>query len=156
MDNAGVRVLGIDLGLRRIGLAVSDRSCTLARPLETIERSASDRKAVQALVLVIERLAADEDGLSAIVIGHPRRLDGSANEQTHHVERMAEALRRRTALPIVLQDERLTSREADSRLALNERNWRARKQKLDAASAAIILQDYLDEHPRAGGAPLAD
>jgi putative Holliday junction resolvase len=154
-DNASVRVLGIDLGMRRIGLAISDRSRTLARPLETLARGPSDRKAVQALVLAIERLAAEEDGLSAIVIGHPRRLDGSANEQTQQVERMVEALRRRTAIPLVLQDERLTSREADSRLAMSERDWRVRKRKLDAASAAVILQDYLDEHPRAGGAPLA-
>jgi putative Holliday junction resolvase len=148
-------VLGLDLGLRRIGIAVSDRSGTLARPLETIERGPSDRKALQALVLAIERLAAEEDGLAAIVIGHPHRLDGSANEQTSHVERMAEALRRRIALPIVLQDERLTSHEADSRLASTERSWRARKKKLDAAAAAIILQDYLDEHRRADEAPVA-
>jgi putative Holliday junction resolvase len=155
VDNVPVRVLGIDLGLRRIGLAVSDPSRTLARPLGMIERGASDRKAVQALVLAIGRLAAEEDGLDTIVVGYPRRLDGSATDQTAHVERLVDALRRRTALPVVLQDERLTSHEAESRLASTERSWRARKKKLDAAAAAVILQDYLDEHSRAGGVPLA-
>jgi putative transcription antitermination factor YqgF len=60
------------------------------------------------------------------------------------VQAFVDALRGRTTLKIVTADERLTSREAESRLALNERDWRKRKQKLDAAAAAIILQDYLD------------
>jgi putative holliday junction resolvase len=78
------------------------------------------------------------------VIGLPRRLDGSANEMTSRVEAFAQTLGRRTSLPIVLQDERLTSLEAESRLAVREKDWRVRKQRLDAAAAAIILQDYLD------------
>jgi putative Holliday junction resolvase len=51
-------------------------------------------------------------------------------------------------LPVILQDERLSSHEADSRLSANERDWRRRKKKLDAAAAAIVLQDYLDHRPR--------
>jgi putative Holliday junction resolvase len=56
----------------------------------------------------------------------------------------AESLAARTSLPVTLQDERLTSREAESRLALREKDWRARKARVDAAAAAVILQDYLD------------
>ena len=89
--------------------------------------------------------AAEEDGLASLVVGLPRRLDGSPNDMTPRVEAFAAALRARTALPVVLQDERLTSREAESRLALREKDWRVRKKQLDAAAAAIILQDYLDE-----------
>jgi putative Holliday junction resolvase len=63
---------------------------------------------------------------------------------TPRVEAFARTLGLRTALPITLQDERLTSREAESRLALHTKDWRARKARLDAAAAAIILQDYLD------------
>ena len=63
---------------------------------------------------------------------------------TARVERFAQELAARTALPVALQDERLSSREAESRLALRERDWRIRKERLDAAAAAIILQDYLD------------
>ncbi len=60
------------------------------------------------------------------------------------VEQFARRLGTKTALPITLQDERLSSREAESRLALSDKNWRSRKARLDAAAAAVILQDYLD------------
>ena len=66
------------------------------------------------------------------------------------MQQIVDALRARITLPIVLQDERLSSHEAEGRLALNERDWRVRKEKLDAAAAAVILQDYLDARPRAG------
>jgi putative Holliday junction resolvase len=141
-----MRVLGIDLGQRRIGLALSDPSGTLARPWQTLERSASDRKAATALAATIEALARDEDGLSLVVVGLPRRLDGSDTEQTAHVRRMIDALARRVATPIAVHDERLSSHEADARLAATDRDWRRRKARLDAAAAAVILQDYLDAH----------
>jgi putative Holliday junction resolvase len=64
------------------------------------------------------------------------------------VEAFARALEQRVGIPVILQDERLSSHEADSRLAERERNWRRRKPKLDAAAAAIVLQDYLDHRRR--------
>jgi putative Holliday junction resolvase len=67
---------------------------------------------------------------------------------TARVEAFAATLGRRTALPVILQDERLTSHEAESRLAVRAKRWQDRKAKLDAAAAAIILQDYLDSRPR--------
>jgi len=137
------RVLGIDVGGRRIGLAISDPSRTLARPLATI-RIASRRDAVDRVVQEVARLMREEDGLDAIVVGVPRRLDGSASDETRHVEAFIEALRQSTTVPIAREDERLTSREAESRLAEHQRDWRVRKLKLDAAAAAVILQDYLD------------
>lgn len=140
-----MRVLAIDVGERRIGLAVSDTSCTLARPLSALKVS-GDADAVERVVGEIARLASEEDGVATIVVGLPVRLDGSPNAQTAHVTSFIEALKVRTPLPIVTVDERLTSREAESRLAVSERDWRVRKTKLDAASAAIILQDYLDQH----------
>jgi putative Holliday junction resolvase len=79
-----------------------------------------------------------------VVVGLPRRLDGSPNDLTARVERFARDLAERTRLPVSLQDERLTSYEAEARLAIRDKNWRTRKQRLDAAAAAIILQDYLD------------
>jgi putative Holliday junction resolvase len=82
--------------------------------------------------------------VSTIVVGLPVRLDGTPSEQSARVGAFIEALRQQTTIPIVVADERLTSREAESRLALRERDWRKRKQKLDAAAAAVILQDYLD------------
>ena len=136
-------MLAIDVGGRRIGLAISDPSRTLARPLSTLTvTSAAD--GVTRVADEIGRLERDDDGLSSIVVGMPVRLDGSASEETVRVAAFVEALRAHTSLPIVTADERLTSREAESRLSVLERDWRERKKKLDAAAAAIILQEYLD------------
>jgi putative holliday junction resolvase len=138
-----MRVLGVDVGARRVGLAVSDPSRTLARPLATLKvRSASD--AVDRVVAAILALSAEDDGLDMVVVGMPARLDGTPTTQTSHVIEFVQALRLRTSLAIMTEDERLTSREAESRLAIGERDWRKRKDKLDAAAAAILLQDYLD------------
>jgi len=142
-----VRVLGIDLGRRRVGLAISDPSGTLARPLATLTVM-STAEAVDRVAAEATRLSAEEDGLAAIVVGVPARLDGSPTEGTHAVAEFVAALTARVSVPVVGGDERLTSREAEARLALRERDWRRRKEKLDAAAAAIILQDYLDQHPR--------
>jgi len=138
------RIAGLDVGERRIGVAVSDVTGTLARPVGVVRTSGLDKDAIERAAAEIARLAGEDDGLVALVIGLPRRLDGTANEMTSRVEAFAQTLGRRTSLPIALQDERLTSLEAESRLAVREKDWRARKQRLDAAAAAIILQDYLD------------
>jgi putative Holliday junction resolvase len=97
----------------------------------------------------IARLRDEDDGVATLVVGLPRRLDGRPTEMTTAVEAFAHRLAEKCALPLVLQDERLSSHEADSRLATREKDWRVRKRKLDAASAAVILQDYLDA--RSGG-----
>ena len=88
------------------------------------------------------------EGVERVVVGLPRRLDGSPTEMTPRVETFAGAIATRTGLPVVLQDERLTSREAESRLAIRHKSWRVRKARLDAAAAAVILQDYLDSLPK--------
>ena len=138
------RIAGLDVGERRIGVAVSDATGTLARPVGVVRTSGLDGDALDRAAAELTRLAAEDDGLTALVVGLPRRLDGSPNEMTPRVEAFAQTLGQRISLPVVLQDERLTSLEAESRLALREKDWRARKKKLDAAAAAIILQDYLD------------
>jgi putative Holliday junction resolvase len=137
------RLLALDIGGKRTGLAISDVTGTLARPLDVI--TGVD---VVALVLArIDALQQDEDGLAGVVVGRPLRLDGRPNEQTRRVDAIVAALRSRTTLPVSYQDERLSSVEAESRLALREKDWRRRKQKLDAAAAAVILQDFLDSRP---------
>jgi len=93
---------------------------------------------------VLRKLSEDDDGLAGIVVGLPSHLDGRPHEHAVRVRAIAEALELRTGLAVTLQDERLTSVEAEQRLALRERDWRKRKARLDAAAAAIILQDYLD------------
>lgn len=139
-----MRVLGIDVGRRRVGLAISDPSGTLARPLTTLTvTSAAD--AVDRVAAEATRLSSEEDGLVAIVVGVPARLDGSPTDETRAVAAFMIALTARVSVPVVGGDERLTSREAENRLAAWEPDWRRRKKKLDAAAAAIILQDYLDQ-----------
>lgn len=143
-----MRVLGIDYGARRIGLALSDATATLASPWRLLQRPPSEAETLRLLINEIAALAGDDDGLEAVVVGWPRKLNGSPTEQTPIVEAFANALRARIGVPVVLQDERLSSHEAETRLASREPDWRKRKAKLDAAAAAVILQDYLDQRPR--------
>jgi putative Holliday junction resolvase len=143
-----VRVVAFDVGERRIGVAISDATLTLARPVGVLRPISLESDALQLVVAEIMRLGSEDDGVTAVVIGLPRRLDGSATEMTQRVNAFAAKLGATVPLPVVLQDERLTSHEAESRLALTEKDWRVRKRSLDAAAAAIILQDYLDSRPR--------
>lgn len=141
-----MRILALDLGRKRVGLAISDPSATLARPLKTIQ--VTKATAVRQLADEIARLAQEDDGLALVVVGLPRRLDGNPTDETAEVERVIGELRQIVEVPMVTEDERLTSREAESRLAVREKDWRKRKMLLDAAAAAVILQDHLDKrHP---------
>jgi putative Holliday junction resolvase len=139
-----MRALGVDHGRRRIGLALSDASGSLARPWKAIDGRADPRRDATAIAAEVAALARDDEPVGVIVVGHPRRLNGEANAQTPIVERLVAELVALVAVPIVLQDERLTSHEAERLLARGERDWRKRKAQLDAMAAAVILQDYLD------------
>lgn len=136
------------MGERRIGVAISDATRTLARPVGVLSIARLDAAAVARAADEIGRLSAEDDGVAAIVVGLPRRLDGRPTSLTAGVQTFASQLGARTGLPVALQDERLTSVEAESRLAEHDKDWRSRKKRLDAAAAAIILQDHLDELPR--------
>jgi putative Holliday junction resolvase len=126
-----------------VGLAISDASRTLARPLEALAVT-GEADAVERVARRIEQLDLEDDGIGTIVVGMPSSLDGTPTPQTAQVQAFVARLKMRTSLPIATEDERLTSREAESRLARREKDWRKRKAQLDAASAAVFLQDYLD------------
>jgi putative Holliday junction resolvase len=136
-------VLAVDFGARRVGLAISDASRTLARPLEALAVK-GEADAVERVARRIEQLDLEDDGIGTIVVGMPSSLDGTPTAQTAQVHAFVARLKTRTSVPIATEDERLTSREAESRLARREKDWRKRKAQLDAASAAVFLQDYLD------------
>ncbi len=138
-----MRVLAVDVGRRRVGLAISDPTGTIARPLTTLTITGAG-EAVDRVAQEAARLGSEDDGLSAIVVGVPGRLDGTPTDETRQAQAFIARLRSKTTLPVVGEDERLTSREAESHLAVRERDWRKRKIKLDAVAAAVILQDYLD------------
>jgi putative Holliday junction resolvase len=141
-----VRIVAFDLGRRRIGAAISDPSGVLARPLEVIEAAGPAR--IDRVADLVRRLADEDDGLDTVVIGLPGHLDGTPTPETAEAQAFADALGARVRQRVVLQDERLSSVEAERRLAVRDRDWRSRKKKLDAAAAAVILQDYLDGRSR--------
>jgi putative Holliday junction resolvase len=134
-----VRVLALDLGRSRIGVALSDETETLATGLATL-RSAGARKDAQAIAALVREHAVGE-----VVVGMPYRLDGTAGSQGEEVLAFVARLRRRLAVPVVLRDERLTSVAADERLAEAGVRRRQRRERLDRTAAAIVLQEYLDE-----------
>lgn len=142
-----MRIVGLDVGERRIGVAVSDATLTLARPVDVLRPASFEHDGLRLAAAAIARLAGEEDGVSSVVVGLPRRLDGTPTGTTARVEAFAAELERLTGLPVIRQDERLTSREAESRLAVTDKDWRSRKARLDAAAAAVILQDYLNVRP---------
>lgn len=145
-----MRLIAVDVGERRIGLALSDPTATLARPLKVLTVPRVEKTGAKGVIVVAKEiltLEKEEDGLAGVVVGLPVSLTGQAHSQTQYVLRFVESLRNYTELPIYLQDERLSSHEAESRLAEHERDWRQRKARLDAASAAVILQDFLDSQP---------
>jgi len=153
----GMRFLAVDFGQRRLGLALSDASGALARPWRTVPACATPRASAAEIAALVTRAPQDElSDLGAIVVGLPRRLGGEDTTQTAGARAFAGALGELTGLAVHLQDERLTSYEAETRLAEREPDWRKRKAKLDAAAAAIILQDYLDGRPGVPSGRAAD
>jgi putative Holliday junction resolvase len=134
------RVLAVDLGERRIGLALSDPSGTLASPLRTIEVSGDPERDRLAVVD-----AAREAEAQVIVVGLPRSLSGREGPAARRARAEASALAEVAGgIRVELHDERFTTREADRALAAAGKRGRERRARVDAAAAAIILQSYLD------------
>lgn len=130
------RLLALDVGDRRVGLAVCDELQTLATPLAVLNRRsrAEDFQRVQRIV--------DERRIVGLVIGHPLNADSSEGPQAQRVARYARRLAAAVKLPMALWDEFGSSQAAAERLAQAGR--RARQTPLDAEAAAVILQDFLD------------
>lgn len=132
-----MRYLALDLGDRRIGVALSDPTGLLARPFMTLRRASRVEDFTRLNALVAEQQ------VGTVVVGLPLNLDGSDSQQTAWVRDYSAALAAALPVPVELWDERLTSVEATERL--RERGRRALSPgELDAAAAAVILQSYLD------------
>jgi putative Holliday junction resolvase len=133
------RVLGLDLGDVRIGVAISDDERRLAVPLGTVRTGAPhDLRAIAELVR--------EHGVALVVVGHPRSLSGERGEAARKAEAFAEALRAALPVPVVLQDERLSTAEAERALREAGAGGRRRRRAVDRSAATVILQAYLDAH----------
>jgi len=136
-----VRILGLDVGDRRIGLAISDPNGQVAVPLRTLHRTAQDG-AVDAIAALVA-----EENVEAIVVGLPLRMDGSAGSQAESVEEFVRQLLPAVNVPVTLWDERLSTVQAEQLLRRDGPPSRKRKAEQDALAAAIILQGYLDSRP---------
>ncbi len=138
MTEGGGRVLALDVGERRIGVAVSDEMSYLARSVATIKRR-SVAQALDALDTLIQ-----EWRPVAVIVGLPRHMDGSLGPQAERVMAFARLLQERIAVPIVYWDERLSSISAEDILRRQGVTSRDQKLRIDAVAAAVILQEYLD------------
>jgi putative Holliday junction resolvase len=132
------RILGIDFGSARTGLALSDESQTLASPLPAWER-----KNKLGLVKYLQGLIAEHQ-IEKIVLGFPRNLDGSLGEMAQEVLALEEELVRSLGIEIVLWDERLSSVSARRHLKEHRISTKKKKSVVDTISAVLILQSYLD------------
>lgn len=135
------RILGIDYGLRRIGLAVSDPTATIAQPLPTLVRRRGKRPPVQAVADIAREYEAAE-----AVLGLPLNLEGEEDEWTAEVRAFGTALAQRAGIPVRYLDERFTSARAERSVRASglRKSQREDKARVDAAAATLILQAYLD------------
>jgi len=132
------RILGLDIGDKRIGIAVSDELGITAQPVGTLERSGTSADFDR----IIE--TAQEYDVTHIVAGLPKRLDGSSSPQTEKVESFLSELRGRTEIPVQTWDERLTTVAAEASLLEANMRRRSRRKVIDSVAAQIMLQHYLD------------
>ena len=137
------RLIGVDYGLRRVGIAVTDpeRGMAFARP--ALQRKVG--QAVKALVEELAALAKAEDA-AGFVVGLPLALDGSDTETTRQVRNFARKLASTSGVPVELADERLTSTEAGAMLREAGLSARKAKNRLDSQAAVLILETYLAQH----------
>lgn len=132
------RVLALDLGSRRIGLAISGPLHITAQPLTTLEAS-GPRRAIEEIGRIVR-----ERGVERVIVGLPLLLNGSRGVEARKAERFAAELGRALDLPVETWDERLTSVQAERVLLAADVSRKRRKEVLDAMSAQILLQSYLD------------
>ncbi|MCP4567821.1 MAG: Holliday junction resolvase RuvX [FCB group bacterium] len=132
------RFLGFDPGGRRFGVAVSDPGGLIARPVKTLIVTGRDDALRQVMELIVEYEPV------GIVIGKPLGLAGGSSEMSKEVDKFADKLRKLCSIPIFLEDERLSSRQAEAVLHAHGKKIKGNKAKIDRISAAIILQSFLD------------
>lgn len=132
------RVLGLDVGSRRIGVAVSDPLGITAQGLETIQRQ-NKRTDLSALGRLIQEYAVVE-----IVVGYPLRMSGAEGTQSAKMDLFADELRKRFKLPVHLWDERLSSAQANRLLRETDMSIKRRGQVVDQMAAVLILQNWMD------------
>ncbi|MBQ3790388.1 MAG: Holliday junction resolvase RuvX [Lachnospiraceae bacterium] len=138
-----MRLMGLDFGAHTVGVAISDATGTIATAREIIRRERES--ALRETVRRIESLAREEE-IGRIVLGLPLHMDGSMSERAEKTIRFREMLEKRLTVPIEMQDERLTSVEAEEILRMRSIPKKEWKEEIDSLAAEIILQDYINSH----------
>jgi putative Holliday junction resolvase len=138
-----MRLLALDVGDRRVGVAISDQTGLIATPLTVIRRTSKAEDFAKIARLVREQ------GVAGLVIGHPLGQDGCAGPQARRIERYAAALAESLRasgldLPLMFWDESLSTRQAQEVMIASGRKSKDRRTRIDAVAAAVFLQDYLD------------
>ena len=133
-----MRALGIDFGLKRVGLAVSDRTGSLVSPLRTLTRTTRDALFDELMEII------QNESIETVVVGLPLSLEGEDTLTTRQARNFAESLQRRVAVPVHLMDERLTSAEAEEELNAAGLRGKRKKMALDSQAAVIILRSWLE------------
>jgi len=133
------RYMALDIGDRRIGVALSDPLQILASPLQTIVRTSDEYALLEITNLV------NKHGVEKLIIGMPYSLDGTVGPQAEKVLSFKDKVAAQLNIEVVLQDERLSSVTADMKLKETRKRSARLKERIDAAAAAVILQSYLDE-----------
>ncbi len=137
-----MRIMGLDVGEKTIGIAVSDALGLTAQGLEVIRRTGSIEQDLQRLKEVVQ-----EKEINKIVIGMPRNMNGSYGPQSEKVQKFAEIIKAELNLPLETWDERLTTVEAERLLVSADMSRAKRRKVIDKMAASLILQGYLDSRP---------
>lgn len=132
------RIIGLDVGTKRIGIAISDPLMFTAQPLKTITRIP------EAVSLETIDNICKEYNIISIVVGLPKNMNGTIGPQAEDCQNYAQMIKKKTGKDIIFEDERLTSKQAERFLATQNKKYTKNKGLIDVASAAIILQQYLD------------
>ena len=142
-----MRILGLDFGSRTVGVALSDELLLTAQGVETIERKEENK--LRKTCARIETLIA-EYGVTEIVLGFPKNMNNTEGERAEKTKEFREMLERRTGLPVILCDERLTTVAAEQVLMESGVRRENRKAVIDKVAACLILQGYLDSLKKDG------
>ena len=134
------RIVGLDFGMRRIGIAISDPMRSFATPLEKFERTKNLENDIQTLVKSLSQ----RGEIEIFIVGLPLHLDGKESEMSKHAREFAKRLEEATGIPCELIDERMTSRAAEGLLMELSMSRKSRAKAVDSVSASLILQTYLD------------
>lgn len=139
------RLIGLDVGEKRIGVAVSDGLGMTAQPVGVVERKSLDKDAARILELLAEY------DIDCAVAGLPLQMNGEEGEQAARVRHFCNAFSKRTELEVIYQDERLTSVQSERMLIDSGVKRGKRRQVIDKMAATLILQSYMDSHPDSSG-----